>query len=88
MTDFATLDPNGTCKSCGAPVRWVAFVSGKRNPLDLRPHEDGNVVLGAAVDENGNAVARVLTRSEAQARVGARYRSHFSSCPNASEHRR
>ena len=69
-------------------MRWIAFVSGKRNPLDLQPDVTGNVVLTAASDEQGNAIAHVLTRSELEARPGARYQSHFASCTNASEHRR
>lgn len=88
MTEIVALEPNGVCRSCGRPVHWVTFVSGKRNPLDVHPDASGNVVLTGSSDPGGQVVARVLTRQEQVERQGVRYRSHFTSCPNASEHRR
>lgn len=72
------------CTSCGAAIRWVTMVSGKRMPVDESPTVDGNVIV------NTLGVARVLTKDE-RATVDAmtpRYVSHFSTCPHSREHRR
>lgn len=73
-----------TCRSCGAPIRWVRTRAGKAMPLDAEPVATGNVVLG----EDG--VARVLTRKQVEGGgiVGDRYVSHHATCPQASQHRR
>lgn len=69
------------CRSCGAGIRWALTESGKRMPLDLKPVDGGNVQL---VHHDGTTTARVVA-----AKPGVRlYRSHFSSCPNANQHRR
>ena len=65
----------GKCRSCGASVFWTRTLSGKSMPLDLAPHEDGNVVVTAAG-------ARVLS-DEALALACPklrRYLCHFATC--------
>lgn len=82
----------GRCRSCQAAIRWVTTAGGKPMPVDLDtllvvPGDtappratlvtpSGEVVTGRMVrePESGNAVAGSL--------------SHFSTCPNASAHRR
>jgi hypothetical protein len=62
--------------------------TGKSMPLDAVPVEGGNVLLVTVEDETR---ARVLGPLERMAVVGpgeALYVSHFSTCPNAAEHRR
>jgi len=76
------------CRSCHAPVLWVVTQAGKRMPLDAAPTDAGNVI------RYGDA-ARVLTADEVAARRSPRhvdpgplYVSHFTSCPNAAQHRK
>lgn len=74
-----------TCRSCGAPIRWVETEHGKRMPIDPDPHPQGNVIPWGW-DENGaKVVARVLTEPP----IGRdAWRSHFTTCPHATTHRR
>lgn len=67
------------CRSCGAPVRWVVTVNGRRMPIDPHPSDDGNMVLRSGV-------AYVVKPDEAPDE--ARWISHFATCPNAKRHRR
>lgn len=67
------------CRSCGAPIVWGKTKNGKGIPLDAAPHPDGNVELhpdGRAVVNSGPLIGVPL------------YRSHFTTCPHAAEHRR
>jgi hypothetical protein len=80
------------CGSCQAPILWADTTAGERMPVDEQPVPDGNVLLHITDDSpKPKLIAGVLTRGQAG---GARdrqerlYRSHFSSCPNASGHRR
>lgn len=74
----------GTCRSCGAPIRWVRMAeSGRANPLDPNPHPSGNIALDA------EGKAHYLKRGqETFIAPSERYVSHFSTCPNAKQHRR
>jgi len=67
------------CRSCGAPVYWAVTNTGRRMPVDSRPHPDGNLLL---VEEKGEL--RVYVR----ANDGPRYRPHFATCPHSKEWRR
>lgn len=70
------------CQSCGAAIRWAKTTKGKPIPLDAEPCDDGNVVLEANVAIVLGPLERVQRGSE------TRYVAHFSTCPNAAEHRR
>lgn len=72
------------CKSCGAPVFWAHTSNGTVIPLDAdtmgRPLDspEGNLqILGGEV-----VVVGQLERGV------SRHISHFSTCPNAAQHRR
>ena len=39
----------GTCRSCGAGIRWARTLKGKAIPLDPSPVDDGNLVVVAGV---------------------------------------
>jgi hypothetical protein len=69
-----------TCSSCGAAIKWVRMTSVKTMPLDAQPADDGNIVEG---DDGLFAVGVRIRKSDRP-----RYRSHFSSCPNAARHRK
>jgi hypothetical protein len=61
------------CRSCGAPIVWVVMrPSGKRMPLDAKPEKR------ITLDVIDPAVAEMTDT----------YVSHFSSCPNAAQHRK
>lgn len=82
------------CRSCAAPMLWVTFPSGKRNPLDPTPNPDGNIVLVEHEDRGGRPwrLAMVVGNedllAEARALGVPLYTTHFKTCPDAEEHRR
>lgn len=72
------------CNSCGAAIVWFKTPGGKAIPLDPVAHQDGNIVLDGDL-------ATVLSRESlemAQVAGTVLYKSHFATCPQASEHRR
>ena len=71
------------CDSCGAEILWVKTIKGKSMPLDAQPVVDGNIVLL-------KAAAVILSKEQLgqPGRDGPRYKSHFATCPNASQHRK
>jgi hypothetical protein len=76
------------CRSCNAEIVWARTAAGKRMPLDAQPTRTGNVQLGLI---GGQEVAIVVNTADALAAQAAGlllYASHFSSCPNAAQHRR
>lgn len=85
----------GSCRSCKAPVLWVTFPSGKRNPLDLEPNPVAGDIMVVERDGTDGRVWRValLLKSDDLRREllelgGALRTSHFATCPDAEEHRR
>jgi hypothetical protein len=80
------------CRSCGAEVLWVEWPSsGRRMPVDAvadnRPvGRGGDIVLTHRRSED-KLLAEKFDPSRHDAKRN-RYTSHFSSCPNADEHRR
>lgn len=76
MTDL------GTCRSCGAGIRWALSINGKPTPMDVSPVDDGNRVIF-------NGVA--MTREQADERGAGPlplFKSHFATCPNRNQHRK
>lgn len=69
----------GTCRSCGAPVRWVKTNTGRPMPLDPEPVPTGNVVMCLGL-------AHVL-REDRDPQV-ERFNAHFVTCPHAAQHRK
>lgn len=64
------------CRSCGAAVVFVRTPAGKWQPLDAEPLR-GAFVVDYPADLDGRGQARAVTA----------YRSHFSTCPQADQHR-
>ncbi len=75
------------CKTCGARIEWVkSALTGKPMPLDAAAVDDGNIVL-----REGRAVVFPLGGHEEAGVVKSgvpRFRSHFSTCPDAADHRK
>jgi hypothetical protein len=67
------------CASCGKPIAWVVTKAGKPMPCDPEPLKV-LVATGRTVDVGHGP------QPEYEVRAG--YQSHFSSCPNAAEHRK
>lgn len=76
------------CRSCGAEIRWAMTSKGKRIPLDVGEHADGNLVL----HEDPMRIAATVAYGDGEAETlgikGPRALSHFATCPQASQHRR
>lgn len=77
------------CRSCRAPVVWVATEAregkpSKSMPLDATPDGRVEVVEGGNVEyvEDSTSTVRVVATGQ------GRFRSHFASCPHAREHRK
>lgn len=74
------------CRSCKALVLWVQWAtSGKRMPIDVTPHLIGNVVVAFRRAEN-LMIAETFDPKRHDGRN--RYISHFTTCPQATQHRR
>lgn len=70
------------CRSCGARVFWRKHTgTGKSAPIDATPAPDGNLVL---IAPDGYAV---LGQDPTLPPGTLRFTNHFSTCPNAAEHR-
>lgn len=77
------------CKSCGAPVWWGCFVSGRSAPVDVEPVEGGNIrATGAMRVVHGTEVPEIGVTSQASLLDEPRFVSHFGTCPHADEHRK
>ena len=63
------------CKSCNAAIIWVKTVNGKLMPLDEAP------VTMMLIEPSQPGI-------QPTARAVAVRKSHFSSCPNADQHRK
>ena len=76
-----------SCRSCRAPIRWVGTESGKMMPLDAEPYV-GDDPRGLFVIRTGGGKVTAIATSPDAFPGEPVYRSHFATCPNASEHRR
>ncbi len=63
------------CRSCNAPIVWTRSVGGKAMPLDAKPAK-------------GLVIDTTFGGDMPGARVVDVYTSHFSTCPQAAQHRK
>lgn len=73
--------PTKPCRSCGAPVWWAVTDAAKRIPVDPVAAGDGNIIVLFDPAERGMLRVRVLRKDESTDQP--RYRTHFTTCPNA-----
>jgi len=82
------------CRACNAPLRWALSRKGRRMPFDYEPHAEGEWTIreirtptetGYRMDSIAEPVGKGL---EPAPPVGARYRSHFATCPEAARFRK
>lgn len=82
------------CRDCRRPMLWVTMPSGKRNPLDVDPVDEGEDARNVIVveREDGWRIGVVLHDEELKAEAleqGFTLRSsHHATCPKAEERRR
>lgn len=86
-------DPPGTakeCRSCKRLIVWVKTSRGKSMPCDISPDPAGTFYLFRKSDriEAEHVNSHSDRAQNAFARGDKKYTSHFSTCPNADEHRR
>jgi hypothetical protein len=76
----------GECRSCRQPIWWVVTTGGSVMPLDARPHDEGNIEMTRVEDGwRAEVLAQVESLFDVQR---PRWRSHFTSCPQAAGWRR
>lgn len=76
----------GTCRGCGAEMRWALTDKGRGIPLDPEPVETGNLVL-ADEAADGRPIVRYVRKGE-DTGIQPRYVSHFVTCPEAESFKR
>lgn len=78
------------CRSCGASIRWVETLKGKRIPINWEPDRVRGNLRKVQPDERVQARAQVLPEveaAEARDRGEDLWLAHFATCPNADQHR-
>lgn len=70
------------CTSCGAWIFFARTAAGKLMPIDARSVETGNLIV-----TNADGTPRATFAHVPPAAGEKRYRSHFASCPNRTQHR-
>lgn len=71
------------CRSCGEPVVWAEFASGKKCPFDAEPTPSGEWALNEAYDP---PKATKIVKAAGSGEDG--FTSHFATCPEAPMYRR
>ena len=73
------------CRSCNADIVWVRTVTGKLMPIDLMPSVGGTFGLH---QDGGETFADYVGEPRRADFIGKLHVSHFSTCPNADQHRK
>lgn len=76
------------CASCGAQIFWAISVNGSRMPIDADPTPEGNVIVMQSRSNPENKKCVVLSRDAERPKDRRLFTSHFSTCPNAKQHRK
>ncbi len=89
MTRYSDPEGKGTCRSCEAMILWVLLLNRntgkcKPHPVDPVPKPEGNIERKRG-NHSSKWYGQIVPK---EAREGALYVSHFSTCPNAKQHRR
>lgn len=74
----------GTCKSCGASIRWAKTANQRLMPLDPQPTAAGNIRL----DDDGGCTVLSGDSLRTHRSEMLLYTSHFATCPGAGSHRK
>lgn len=77
-----------SCRSCGAPIRWVETENGRRMPIDPEPYTGESPAGLFVLRERERAPSLAIATPPLAFPGEPLFRSHFATCPNAKEHRR
>lgn len=79
----------GTCRGCGAPIRWIRTQGGKSMPCEPEPATYWQSATGLykLVTPNGEVVSASI-EGDPQTATGIGYMSHFATCPYAGKFRK
>ena len=79
----------GTCRGCGAKIRWIKTLGGKSMPCDPEKVVYWQEPGGAQkiVTPNGEVVSARLD-GDPQTATGVGYISQFATCPNRDKFRK
>ena len=79
----------GTCRGCGAPIRWIRTQGGKAMPCEPEPvtYWQSATGLYKLIPPNGEVVSASL-EGDLQRVTGIGYVSHFATCPKAGKFRK
>lgn len=75
------------CRSCGARILWARTEKGKFIPLNEDPSDAGTLVLVFEGDQTPTAMHHGSLGRAADDVRWERFVPHWSTCPNAAEHR-
>jgi hypothetical protein len=77
------------CRSCQAPIVWSRTLSNNKTmPIDAVTDPAGRFVVARVdQDENGKQTPIVRSLGRDEDWHGARFTSHFATCPNSDQHR-
>lgn len=78
------LQPNGECRSCGAPIAWVTTQDGQNVPVDLKPIGAGLVTVHT---RNGRRYEGRVEGFGPKATGIPRYQNHHLGCTAPPKHR-
>ncbi len=73
------------CRSCGAEIKWTVMLGGKKNPVDIDPVPNGNLIL---FENNGLSEVIAVSFDPEKHAGKPRYVSHFATCPTANKWRK
>lgn len=79
----------GTCRGCGATIRWIRTTAGKAMPCDRDP-VFYKVKIGSSkkvVTPYGDVISCEIVENKKEA-DGQGYNPHWSTCPNARDFRK
>ena len=69
------MDPYSKCRWCGAVIRWVSNLNGKKVSLDAQPTREGNLIV-----VNGTTMYRVTENFKRLHPYTPVYEAHFATC--------
>jgi len=72
-----------TGQGCGATIRWVITIAGRRMPINPDPHPDGTIIREVTPE---GIRARVLTGDQLPAQQTA-WQPHWVTCPDSPQFR-
>jgi len=77
-----------TCKSCGAAIIWVKTKVGKMMPCNPEMYLYTGGKKDRLVSAEGEIMAcEIIDGVDGRVCLGAGYKPHWSTCPNAAGHR-